>query len=72
MYLQMKPVEEAQRVFSNRLNLDRYLKHHRRIFQLFQGVHERGSEEGTGLGLAIDSIDCGCCDYWVPDRSSDW
>jgi light-regulated signal transduction histidine kinase (bacteriophytochrome) len=53
MHLQMKPVEEAKRVFSNRLNLDRYLKHHRRIFQLFPRVHERDNEEGTGLGLAI-------------------
>jgi PAS domain S-box-containing protein len=28
-------------------------KHHRRIFQMFQRVPERGNEEGTGLGLAI-------------------
>jgi len=28
-------------------------KHHRRIFQMFQRVTERGNEEGTGLGLAI-------------------
>lgn len=37
MHLQMKPVEEAKRVFSNRSNLDRYLKYDRRFFACSSG-----------------------------------